>query len=157
MRSFGFLFFRFCLIIQIFSFTCLLKSFDFDDLEDILSEALLRHPNEILAGDFWTYAQKHKKDPGTFSIQTVNFLAKQKKIDRTPPISEQIIFQHSKNSWSKMQANVNYRNATFVIASTANCLEGAIIKVEVCKRCAVPMRCRVKRPFCQLLGPDIRE
>jgi hypothetical protein len=126
MHIFGFMFFRSCLIVLIFSFTGQLKGFDFADLDEILSEVLMRHPNEIQAKDFWTYAQKHKKDPGTFSIQTIKFLENQEKADNMLQDSAQIIFQYSKNSWSKMQANVNYRKATFVIASTANCLEGAM-------------------------------
>lgn len=114
MHSFLLSFFRVCLLIQVFSFTCSLKSLDNVD----------RHPNSILAGDFWTYAKKNQKAPGTFSIQSIKFLEQQKK---TPSQDkEQIIFQYSKDSWSTMQANTDYRKATFVIASTANCLEGAM-------------------------------
>lgn len=106
--------FKICLLIQVFGFTCSLKSLENDD----------RHPNSILAKDFWTYAKKHQKTPGTFSIQTIKFLEQQKKSPSQD--TEQIVFQYSKDSWSKMQANLAYRKATFVIASTANCLEGAM-------------------------------
>jgi len=99
----------------------------FDDLGlGLESEALMRHPNSILAKDFWTYAQNHPKNTGTFSIQTIKFLEQQNGSITHTQGEEQIIFQYSKNSWSKMQASADYRHATFVIASTANCLEGAM-------------------------------
>ncbi len=102
-----------------------LDAFDSDG-QTLPSEEQYRHPNSIPAKDFWTYAQKNQKVPGTFSIQTIKFLENQKKLPVPLPHAEQIIFQYSKNSWSKMQANTDYRKATFVIASTANCLEGAM-------------------------------
>ncbi|MFA6263838.1 MAG: hypothetical protein WCW33_05575 [Candidatus Babeliales bacterium] len=112
------------------------------DIQELIDEqdAATRHPSSIQAHEFWTYAKAHLKNPGTFSIKTIRFLeqegenvrlqfleqeAENVRLQRT--IQEtRIIYQYSKNDWSKMQADVAYRRATFVIASTGNCLEGAM-------------------------------
>jgi hypothetical protein len=87
---------------------------------------VLRHPSSIQAHEFWTYAKAHSKAPGTFSIKTIRFLEQEGEAVEGDGQATRIIYQYSKNDWSKMQADVAYRHATFVIASTGNCLEGAM-------------------------------